>query len=299
MKLKRLLENPYRIFSVLATKGAFRRVSDEPFLKLQFRAQMGKWPDLKAPKTFSEKLQWLKLYARKPEYTMMVDKYQVRQYISQTLGEEYLIPVLGVWDDPADIDFDALPERFVLKCNHNSGLGMCICKDKAKLDIPRVKADLARGLKQDYYLTGREWPYKDVPRKVICEAYMADENGQLPDYKVHCFDGKAKVVLVCRDRFEKTGLTEDFFTERWEHIPVQRPAHPNASGPIPKPVQLEKMLELAERLAREIPFVRIDFYEVEGRLYFGEMTFFPASGLEAFEPEEYDKTFGEWITLPG
>lgn len=281
-----------------ARKGKLDWMPDEQYLSLLYFANLKKRLNLKQPKTFNEKLQWLKLYDRKPEYIMMVDKYRVREYIAKIIGEEYLIPLLGVWDDPEDIDFDALPDQFVLKCNHNSGLGMCICKDKSKLDIEKVKRDLKRGLQQDYYLTGREWPYKNVDRKIICEAYMSDGDDGLSDYKVHCFDGEPKFILVCRDRFRNSGLTEDFFTPQWEHMSLKRPDIPNSKAEILCPETLERMLDLSKKLAKELPFARIDFYEVNGKIYFGEITFFPASGFKKFQPEEWDNILGQWITLP-
>ena len=193
--------------------------------------------------------------------------------------------------------FDKLPEQFVLKCNHNSGLGMYICRDKSKIDIQEVKKGLLRGLKQDYYLTGREWPYKNIPRKIVCEQYMTNNGEELADYKIHCFNGEPKMILGCRDRFKESGLTEDFFSEKWEHLPVKRPAHSNAAEPIEKPQQLEEMLMLAKKLANGIPFVRVDFYVIEGNIYFGELTFFPMSGFETFVPESWDSVFGQWISL--
>jgi len=298
MKLKRLLENPYRIFSVLANRGHFQKMEDEKFIRWQYRAQMGKWLDWEDLSTFNEKLQWLKLHDRRPEYTTMVDKLLVRDYIARTIGAEYLIPLLGAWDDPEDIDFDALPEQFVLKCNHNSGLGMCICKDKSKLDIQKVKQELKRGLAQDYYLASREWPYKNVPRKIICEQFMSNGGRELEDYKVHNFNGQPKMILVCRDRFAQTGLTEDFFTPDWEHLPLKRPKIPNGVTQTQRPEQLEEMLALSKVLAKDIPFVRTDFYVIEGKVYFGEITFFPASGLSGFEPQIWDETFGAWLELP-
>ena len=255
-------------------------------------------PAINNPKTFNEKLQWLKLHDRRPEYTIMVDKYKVRDYIKEKLGEEYLIPLLGVWDHPRKIDFDVLPRQFVLKCNHNSGLGMCICKDKSVLNIRRVRAGLRRGLRQDYYLTGREWPYKNVPRKIIAEQFMRSDGGGLTDYKVHCFNGEPKLILVCKDRFSKTGLTEDFFTVRWEHLDMRRPTHPNALNEIAKPAELSEMLALAKKLSEGIPFLRVDFYIIEHRIYFSELTFFPASGFEKFVPEEWDAVLGSCLQLP-
>ena len=228
----------------------------------------------------------------------MVDKYKARDYIAEKIGERYLIPLIGVWDDPDEIDFDALPNRFVLKCNHNSGLGMCICKDKSVLNIKNVKKGLKRGLKQDYYLTGREWPYKNVPRKIIAEQFMKSDESGLTDYKVHCFNGEPKLILVCKDRFSKTGLTEDFFSERWEHLDMRRPTHPNASNKTAEPEELSEMLTLARKLSENIPFLRVDFYIIEHKVYFSELTFYPASGFEKFVPEEWDAVLGSWLTLP-
>lgn len=281
----------------LVRKGCFDKLTDAQYLEVMFLGSMWKWLNLRNPKTFSEKLQWIKLYDRRSEYTMMADKYAVREYVAKVLGEEYLIPLLGVWDDPEDIDFDALPDQFVLKCNHNSGKGMYICKDKSKLDAEKVKAGLRKGLAQNYYLFGREWPYKDIKRRIIAEKFMTDGGKELADFKVHCFNGEPKFILVCRDRFSQSGLTEDFFTTDWEHMPLKRPGIPNATYEIPKPELLEQMLELSKKLAENIPFARTDFYVIDGKLYFGEITFFPASGMAPFEPECWDETFGSWLTL--
>ena len=197
-----------------------------------------------------------------------------------------------------EIDFEALPNQFAMKCNHNSGLGMCICKDKAKLNIPKVKKALRRGIKENYYLSGREWPYKDVPRKIIAEQFLQSDAGGLTDYKIHCFNGVPKFILVCRDRFAESGLTEDFYTPEWEHMDLKRPNVPNAVVPVPKPEKLDEMLMLAEKLSKGIPFIRIDFYLVQGRIYFSELTFYPSSGMVGYEPPEWDQIFGEWLDLP-
>lgn len=201
---KYMVNADYR-FKIDSARGKYNDMPDREYLQRRFQAELGKSLDLDNPQTFNEKLQWLKLYNRKPEYTMMVDKYKVREYIAQTLGEEYLIPLLGVWDDPDEIDFDALPDQFVLKCNHNSGLGMCICKDKSKLDISKVRAELRKGLKENYYIRHREWPYKDVPRKIIAEKYMVDDSncGELTDYKFFCFNGVPKFMYISNDNSEK------------------------------------------------------------------------------------------------
>lgn len=284
-------------FHFLADLGLFKTLPDDEYLARLFRAIMGRPINLENPQTFNEKLQWLKLYDRKPEYTMMVDKYRVREYIAKTIGEEYLIPLLGVWEDPEDIDFGALPNQFVLKCNHNSGLGMCICKDKTKLDIEKVKRELRKGLAQDYYLTGREWCYKNVVRCVIAEDFIQDRHGKLDDYKLMCFNGKVRCSFVCSDRFSPKGLHVTFFDRDWNVMPFER-HYPSVKEGFAKPLQYEKMVELAEKLSQGIPFVRVDFYEVDGKIYFGELTFYPGSGFEEFTPEEWDYKLGEWIELP-
>jgi hypothetical protein len=273
-------------------------IPDKPYLKLKFRLVMGSWPNLNNPQTFNEKLQWLKLYNRCPQYTLMVDKVKVKKYVAEILGEEYVIPTLGVWDNPNDIDFDALPNRFVLKCNHNSGTGMCICKEKSKLNIPRVKAALRKGLKENYYLHGREWPYKNVPRKILAEQFIEDKNGaELLDYKLMCFNGKVYCTFVCGDRFSGDGLKVTFYDREWKRLPFTR-HYPNLTRDVPRPKRYEQMIEFAEKLSEGLPFARIDFYEIDGRLFFGEITFFPGSGMEEFSPEEYDKILGDLITLP-
>lgn len=293
-----ITDKDYR-FNYLAAKGKFNTMPDREYLEKVFKSVMGYPLNLDNPQTFNEKLQWLKLYDRRPEYTMMVDKYKVRDYIAEQLGEEYLIPLLGVWDDPDEIDFSELPNQFVLKCNHNSGLGMCICKDKTKLNIEQVKKELRKGLVQDYYLTGREWPYKDVPRKIICEKYMVDHSQEeLKDYKIHSFNGIPKVILVCSDRFSETGLREDFYNLDWKKIDLKRPNHVASNEKMSRPKELESMLDFSEKLANEYPFMRTDFYEVNGKLYFGEITLYPSSGFSSFEPEKWDFILGQWIKLP-
>lgn len=279
-------------------QNLLRILNDKTYLKLKYRLHMGKKLNLKNPQTFNEKLQWLKLYNRKPEYTMMADKVEVRKYIAEKLGEEYLIPCLGVWDNADDIDFDKLPEQFVLKCNHNSGKGMCICKDKSKLNIKKVRKELNKGLKEKYFYHGREWPYKNIKPKIIAEKYMVDESGvELKDYKLMCFNGKVKCIFTCSERYDKE-LKVTFFDKEWNRLPFER--HYRASEKeIFKPTTLNKMICFAEKLAENITFVRIDFYDINGNLFFGEITFFPGTGLEEFEPEIWDEKIGEWIKLEG
>lgn len=285
------------VLTALERRGLIPRMSDEEYIRRMWRVRMGYELDLENPRTFNEKLQWLKLYDRNPLYTTMVDKVAAKDYVAGIIGEEHIIPTLGVWNDPDEIDFDALPEQFVLKCNHNSGLGMCICKDKSKLDIKRVKAELRKGLKQDYYLGGREWPYKNVPRKILAEQYMEDEVQEgLIDYKFYCFNGEPRLVHVHFDRFTAHGANA--YTVDWRLLSVDITEKSNPVKYIDCPAGLKDMVQCARELSENIPFVRVDFYSICNRVYFGELTFFPDSGYCSFSPPEWDYKMGDWITLP-
>lgn len=300
MKITKLIKNPYRIFSVLAVKGCFDRLPDERFLRLQFRAQLGRWPELEHPQTFNEKLQWLKLHDRRPEYSMMVDKYRVRDYIREKIGEEYLIPLLGIWDAPDEIDFDALPDQFVLKCNHNSGKGLCICRDKSRLDIEKVKAELRQGLAQDYYLTGREWPYRDVPRKIICEKYMEDyqsKNG-LVNYKFYCFNGEPRFLHVSEAVDNHACAKVSYLTLDWEFAPYERTDYAPYKNLPRKPLHYNTMLDFCRKLSEGVPFLRVDLYEINYKIYFSELTFFPGSGFTPYRNPEHDSDMGSMLTIP-
>lgn len=294
-----LSDADYR-FLINAGFGRYDNMPDREFIKRKFKSCIGRPLNLDNPQTFNEKLQWPKLYDRKPGYTVMVDKYRVRDYIKEKLGEEYLIPLLGVWNDPKDIDFEKLPNQFVLKCNHNSGLGMYICKDKSKLtttSIRTIRRNLSRGLAQDYYLTGREWPYKDVPRKIIAEKYMEDPaTSELRDYKWYCFDGEPKLVMINTDR-AKGQTKADYFDMDFNHLDFTW-GYPNAVPSPEKPKLFDEMKRLSRILSKGIPHIRVDFYEVQEQIYFGELTFFDGSGFDKFNPPKWDKKLGEWITLP-
>lgn len=406
------------------------------YLRLKFRLWLGKWPDLKHPKSFNEKMQWIKLYDHNPRYTMMVDKVKVKEYVSSLLGEEYIIPTIGIWDDPDKIDFNELPDRFVLKCNHNSGLGMCICKNKSLLDEKKVRKNLRKGLRQNYFYGGREWPYKDVPRRILAESFIDPvpdlhdlpeykwycfngeplfcqeivggrvcssvnfneangipqdrfdmrllENPQssfhfitqleivrelsksipfsrillyetgkstfygecfsyklsemkgysierhhemleqmqvktgekagswiiqqspkgklhittpdLQDFKIYCFNGEPKIVMVSSGRFSDN-MTFDYYDVSWKRVPIRWGAD-NSTKDIEPPVNFGKMLELSRKLSSGLPHVRVDMYNVCGRLYFGELTFFDSSGFGRIEPTEWDDLMGSWLILP-
>lgn len=273
-------------------------IPDEPYLKMKFKGAMGKKLDLQNPQSYNEKLQWLKLYDRNPAYTGMVDKYEVKGYVAEKIGSEYVVPTLGVWERVEDIDFAALPNQFVLKCTHDSG-GLVICRDKTQLDISQAKRKLSKALKSRFYHMGREWPYKNVKPRILAEPYLEDKaTGELRDYKFFCFDGEAKAMFVATERQKKGEEVKfDFFNMDFERLDL-RQGHPNAKQPVSKPETFAQMRELAEQLSAGIPHVRVDFYEVDGKNYFGELTFFHFNGMVPFEPEEWDYTFGSWINIP-
>ncbi len=287
---------PQLCINNLVCRKMLNWMPDAAYLKLRYQTIFHKKLDLSNPKTFNEKLQWIKLYDRKPEYTTIVDKYAVRSYIAETIGEQYLVPLLGRWERAEDIDFDTLPNQFVLKCNHDSGC-VLICKDKATFDKQAACARLAAQLKKNLFWWGREWPYKDVKPCIVAEQYLEDPSGELKDYKFMCFNGEVKCSFVCSDRFTEEGLHVTFFDRDWNVMPFER-HYPSVKEGLPKPEKYEEMVALAEKLAKNIPFVRVDFYEVDGKIYFGELTLFPGCGFEEFTPEQWDETLGSWIQLP-
>lgn len=254
--------------------------------------------NLDSPKSYNEKLQWLKLFDRDSKYTKLVDKYEVKKYVSSVIGNQYIIPTLGVWDSFDDIDFASLPDRFVLKCTHDSG-GVVICKDKSTFDKVKAKRIIQSSLKKNFFYEGREWPYKNVKPRVIAEKYMEDpDSGELPDYKFFCFDGVVKALFIATDRQKKDEDTKfDFFDAEYNHLEFTN-GHPMAKETPAKPKCFEEMKELAALLSKGIPQVRVDFYEVNGEVLFGELTFSHWSGLTPFVPEKWDNIFGSWINLP-
>lgn len=291
-----LLDSDYR-FLVAAGRGWKANVPAEQFLAENYRILMGRKLNLDNPKTYTEKLQWLKLYDHRPEYTTMVDKYAAKQYVAEKIGEEYIIPLLGVWDRAEDIDFDTLPDRFVLKTTHDSG-SYVVCKDKSKLDISAARKRMAKFLKRKYYDNNREWPYKNVMPRIIAEEYMEDSRcGELRDYKFFTFGGVPKVLYIAQGRGKGEPTVADFFDMEFNHLPFTID-HDMADVPPEKPENFALMQALAAKLSAGTPQLRVDFYEVDGKVYFGEMTFFHCSGFEAFHPEQWDKIFGDWVILP-
>ncbi len=295
-KLITYLKEPQKFcLAILTHFGTW--LPDALYLKIMFRLKMGYSLDLKAPKTFNEKLQWLKLYNRKPEYTKMVDKYEAKKIAERILGKEYVIPTLGVWDRFEDIDFSTLPDRFVLKTtNGGGGGGVVICRDKKNLDKASAASILNRSLHKSIYKNFREWPYKNIKPRIIAEKFMVDESGELRDYKFYCFKGEPKVFLVASERFSGHSTYFDYFDMDGNHLPFTQGGENNPI--LPKlPSTFEEMRQVAQELSQGIPHVRIDLYSVDDKVYFGEFTFFDSSGYEKFSPNEWDEVFGKWINL--
>lgn len=272
------------------------RIDDESFLKLKYRARFLKKLDLTTPKTYNEKLQWLKLYDRKPEYTTMVDKYAMKEWVASRIGPGYTITNYGVWDTPEEIDFDSLPDKFVLKGTHDSG-SFIICKDKSKFDSVSAIAKLNKSMLRDQFIFNREWPYKNVPHRVLAEEYIVDESGyELKDYKFFCFDGKPYMMFIASGR-TKGETTFDYYDMDFNHLDITQ-SHPNAKHGYEKPEAFEKMKELASKLSAGIPQLRVDFYYVNGKILVGELTFFHYGGFVPFHPDKWDTILGELIELP-
>lgn len=285
-KIINFFNNPLQ-FLVWLDKINVLRLSDKNYISILYKTVFKQKINLDNPKTFNEKLQWLKLNDRKDVYTMMVDKYKAKEYVSKIIGKEYIINTLGVYDSFDSIDFEKLPNQFVMKCTHDSG-GLVIVKDKNKLNIKEARKKITKSLKNNYYLLGREWPYKNVEPKIIVEEYMEDyKYNELRDYKVYAFNGKCDYVMLCFDRFndgpkfiyfdKDWNMKKEFSNDGMKYGDVIK---------IDKPKNLNKMFEFSKILSENIPFVRVDFYEVNGNLYFGELTFYPSSGLDNSRPKE-------------
>lgn len=303
-KIMKYVKHPENVFIFLQNRCNFRVLSDKAYLSICYKLSMGEKLNLENPVTFTEKLQWLKIYDRKPEYTRMVDKYEAKTFIAEKIGEKYIIPTLGVWDHFDDIDFDNLPEQFVLKCTHDSG-GLVIVKDKAKMDKTAARRKIEKSLKKNYFYSAREWPYKDVQPRIIAEPYLEESGGCEPDcpeknllkdYKFFCFNGQPKVMFIAQELSEKP--ENDYFDMEFTHLPLHMKDEVNAPVVPSKPDQFGKMKEIAEILSQGIPHVRVDFYYIEDQLYVGELTFYHCSGMAPIKPEEWNYRLGSWIQLP-
>lgn len=272
-------------------------IDDKTYLRIKYFLKMKRILHLKSPRTFNEKLQWLKLYDRNPEYTTMVDKYAVKRYVADKIGEQYIIPTLGVWKKFDDIDFDKLPNQFVLKCTHDSG-GLVICRDKSKLDIDAARKKISVSLNSNYYYSGREWPYKNVPPRIIAEQYMEDKQlGELRDYKFFCFNGKA-IFLYLSEGSHTKNQRICYLSLNWKPMNIGRDDYKPFEKLPPNPNNLEEMIRIAEELSQGVPHVRVDFYDVNGQILFGELTFYSGSGFTKFNPESADFEIGKLLDLP-
>ncbi len=299
-RIEKIKENPkvvlIHMIWLLNKVGFFDKWEDETYLRFLYRLHIGKKLNLRNPRTFNEKIQWLKLYDRNPLYTSLVDKYEVKKYIAEKIGEKYVIPTLGVWDTFDDIDFNSLPNKFVLKCTHDSG-GLIICRDKSKLDIASAREKIEHCLKRNYYWSGREWPYKNVQPRIIAEKYMEDQATEnLPVYKILNFMGKPEIIQSIQD--DKTlHETIDYFDTEWNHLNLKQ-NFPNSDTPLTRPEKLKEMLNLARLLCKDFKFIRTDFYSINNEIYFSEFTFYSDSGLAAFTPESWDEKLGSLIKIP-
>lgn len=294
-KILRVIKNPY-VFLAKLVNGKAHFLSDKRYLNIMYRAVFDKKIDWVNPKTYNEKLQWLKLYDRRPEYTIMVDKYAAKEHVSKIIGSQYIIPTLGIWDRFDDIDFASLPDQFVLKCTHDSG-GLVIVKDKSDFDMTAARKKIEACLKKNYFWKGREWPYKNVHPRIIAEKYMVDEsNSELKDYKIYNFNGDPKFIEVDYDRFKSH--KRNIYNIDWDYLDIMM-QYPNDSNKyISRPKALDIMLEAAKKLSKDIPHLRTDFYSIDDKIYFGEMTFYSSSGFMKITPDIWDERIGDWIELP-
>lgn len=308
-KLSKLFTDPSYRFQFLASNGLYNWLPDEEYLCRKYYAKLHKELNLHNPQSFSEKIQWLKIHDRNPIYSTMVDKYEVKEYVASIIGKQYVIPTFGMWEHFNDIDFESLPNSFVLKCTHDSG-GNVIVTDKNQMDRKDARKRINSSLKKNYFLQGREWPYKTVKPRIIAEQLLVDENiknnaiinnaGGLLDYKFYCFNGEPRFLYVGFANIqngEKHDLLS-FFDFEWQPTPFYRKDHDPIPFALEKPGNLNEMIEIATKLSKDIPFVRVDLYNIEGKILFSEMTFAPGSGFGPFYPEEWERKLGDWILLP-
>lgn len=272
-------------------------VPDSIYLKFQYKHHFGKNLNLKEPRTFNEKIQWLKLHDRKSDYTKYVDKYEVRNYIKDSIGEEYLIPLLGVYNNVDEINWEELPNKFVLKCTHGSSCNI-ICTDKTKLDIKESKKQLNTWMKKNWYWYGREWPYKNAEPKIICEKFLEQKEGEeLRDYRLFCFHGQPKMITVDFSITDKKKTRRNIYDLEWNSIDAEISYPKETSIDVKKPAQLDKIIELSKILSANFRHARIDFYIIEEKVYFGEITFYHQSGYGKISPPEFDKEMGDWLNI--
>lgn len=279
----------------LAYRGTLNLLPDKMYLKLLFHAHMGYKLNLEKPKSYNEKLQWLKLYDRKEIYTNLVDKYEVKEIIGNKIGREYIIPTIGVWDTVEEIDFDILPDKFVLKCTHDSG-GIIVCKNKNEFDVDEAKRKLKKSLKGSYYHSGREWPYLNIKPRIIAEEYIGDIEKVPEDYKFYTFNGEIDSVMICKDR-DKGYPNFFFYDMEWNRLVYQN-EEPKIDKPIEKPENFDRMIDIVNILSKDFVQIRVDLYNINGKIYFGELTFFNQSGFDTDITYDTDAYWGSKFELP-
>lgn len=295
--IKKFIGNPKIRFGYLSALGFYNHLPDEDYVRKEWKLVRGTELNLEPPQTFNEKLQWLKIYNHKAEYTTMVDKYAAKKYVATKIGEGHIIPTLGVWKNFDEIDFDSLPEQFVLKCTHDSG-AIVICRDKKKFNKKEAQKKLTKYLKRKYYYCHREWPYKNVPPRIIAEKYMQDgAHAALTDYKFYCFNGTPRYLYVSTGMENHKTARVSFVDTNWEFANFGRTDYRPLEELPPKPDRFEEMLEMARILSRDIPFLRVDLYEIDGRVYFGELTFTPCAGMMPFDPPSADLEIGKMLDI--
>lgn len=286
----------YKIFIALSVRNFLNWMPDKMYIRIQWWFLMPYKLDLKDPKTFNEKLNWIKLHDRRELYTQLADKYTVRQYVASKIGEEYLIPLLGKWDTFDDIDFDTLPDKFVLKCNHRSRDAV-VCRDKSKLDISAVHHNYSKWLKRNFYWEMREWAYKNIKSCIIAEELIGDETTMKSpiDYKFSCFNGNADNVMLCVGR-ETGSANYYFFDKEWNLLKYNTGGMDAPEGfTLPKPPKIDEMFKIAETLSEGIPYARVDLYYEQDKIYFGEITIYPSAGYDSKILISTDELFGKMI----
>jgi len=294
-KISKILKNPLLLFAHMCRYWPLRYISDEAFLKLSFKAYQGYKLDLNKVETFNEKIQWLKLFDRNNKYTDLTDKYLVRKYVKERIGEQYLIPLLGVWNYVNEINFSKLPNQFVLKCNHDSG-SVIICKNKQEFDTQKATKKLKKNLNTQYFWKSREYNYKNIKRKVIAEKYMIDIDGkEINDYKFFCFNGDPKFIQV--DFARHTKHIRNYYNIDGTFIPVEYGCQSDRNLMLPKDIKLDEMINIAKKLSKDFIMVRVDLYQIENKIYFGELTFHHGGGFMKVNPFEYDKKWGSYIDI--
>ena len=299
-KIYKYVKKPSRLFIKMGDNYLLNWIPDEIYLRIRYKIMTGERLNLNNPVTFNEKLQWLKLYDRNPLYTELVDKYEVKKYISEMIGEEYIIPTIGVWNTFDEIDFNDLPDQFVLKCTHDSG-GLVIVSNRSEFDQLQAKKKLEKRLRRNFYWSAREWPYKNVKPRIIAEEYLEEKGHKVPeDYKIYCINGKPKYIRVVHNRFDdRKPKCETVYDTKWIPQNISLDNRFLISNEVSeKPNCLDTLLNIAEKLCQGYTQIRLDFYIIDSHIYFGEITFYPASGFQSMCPKEMDRVLGEELKLP-